>query len=198
MKMRTRLLIAAICILSQNSFGQETNVIKLAGGISADYGIANHIGYGTFGLDAWVPINNKVTLNYSIRMGIPRKGIFYRGSAGILAGGVIFSLIDETSILVAPIGAILMLIPEGIGFYAGQNKRKIHIGINPLAGEYRYISYPASEWYKLGANITLRGQIQFNKFGIDFISPFFASYYNYSYPHAIGYRVGISAEFCAK
>ena len=198
MKMRTRLLIFTICILSQNIIGQESNHHALSGGITAEYGMTNHSGYGSIGLDAWIPVKKKFTLNYSIRMGIPGNGIYVRGSAGLMLGGALMGATGEEGGLTAAIGAITMLIPEGVGVYVGNDERKLHIGINPLAAEYRHRKNPYDEWSQISGNITIRGELPLNKSGIDFISPYFATYYNYDALNPIGFRLGLTAGFSSK
>ncbi len=198
MKMRISILITTICILSQNLIGQESNHHKLSGGISAEYGMTNHSGYGSFGLDAWIPVKKKFTLNYSIRMGIPGDGIYVRGSAGLMLGGALMGAAGEEGGLTAAIGAITMLIPEGVGVYLGNDIRKLHIGINPLAAEYRHRKNPYDEWSQISGNITIRGELPFNKWGINFISPYFATYYNYGAQNPIGFRLGLTTGFTSK
>ena len=193
MRYFTVLLIMAL--LPFYTFSQESRNSYLSGAISGEYSQTNHSGYGSGGLDAWIPIKKKYTLNYGIRMGIPGNGIYVRGSAGLMLGGALIGASGEEGGLLVAIGAITMLLPEGVGVYVGNDKRKIHIGINPLAAEYRFIPQPKSEWSQLSGNICVRGEFPMEWGNVDFISPYLATFYNYDAVNPFGVRAGISVGF---
>jgi hypothetical protein len=128
-------------------------------------------------------------------MGIPGNGIYVRGSAGLMLGGALIGASGEEGGVLVAIGAITMLLPEGVGVYVGNDKRKIHIGINPLAAEYRFIPQPKSEWSQLSGNICVRGEFPMEWGNVNFISPYLATFYNYDAVNPFGVRAGISVGF---
>lgn len=188
-------VLLIMALLPFYTFSQESRNSYLSGAISGEYSQTNHSGYGSVGLDAWIPIKKKFTLNYGIRMGIPGNGIYVRGSAGLMLGGALIGASGEEGGLLVAIGAITMLLPEGVGVYVGNDKRKIHIGINPLAAEYRFIPQPKSEWSQLSGNICVRGEFPMEWGNVNFISPYFATFYNYDAVNPFGVRAGISVGF---
>jgi hypothetical protein len=192
------LVILILITVTAKGFTQEKTQSTLSGAITGEFNQTNHSSYGALGLDAWIPIKKKFTLNYSIRMGIPGKGIYVRGSAGLMLGAALMGAAGQEGGITAAIGAICMLLPEGVGVYIGNEKRKLHLAINPLAGEYRFIDTPRSEWSQVSGNLTLRGVLPLNWGNVDFISPYLASYYNYDAQQPLGFRLGLSVGFNSK
>lgn len=188
------LFLLFLCALNGFCQTQEVPKRKLEYGFGMDYIQNHHSDYLTGHALCWIPVGKKTTLNYSFRLGFPTNGgLFLRSSAGAFLGTTLLANADESS-LTAAIGAILLFIPEGIGYELG-GKNLWHISINPLTVEYRYRAKPYLDYGNMACDITLRAKYKCNLFKSEYLSPFIAINKDYDNPKGYGLRAGYTITF---
>lgn len=191
---RLTTVLLVICALNGFTQTQEAPKRKLEYGFGLDYIQNLHSDYLTGHALCWVPIGKKTTLNYSFRMGFPTNGgLFFRSSAGAFSGTTLLANADESS-LTAAIGAILLFIPEGIGYELG-GKDHWHVSVNPLTVEYRYRAKPFLDYGNMACDITFRAKYKCNLFNSEYLSPFIAINKDYDNPKDYGLRAGYTLTF---
>lgn len=192
-KVRTRQISVVISILLiMNPFlrasAQHRNI-----SVVVDYfHVGNHDQFSV-GTMLQVPVGERFSLNYQVAVGYkPGGGVYVHSHAGGYASVyTIARTVEHPNI--RSIGILLVLIPEGLGFYPDENK-KYHISLNPLGVDYWHHKEPFEEISKLTGTVTIHRKFFTTAKFPSYIAPYIAASMIYKSDENFdkyGFRCGI-------
>jgi hypothetical protein len=188
-----------LLITGLSSFTQLKAQGEMEGGIYANYFQLGYRGQPSFGGQFFFPLGDRFTLNYRLSLGPANKGLYVHTSAGSIAGGYLMTRsggIFNGNILNG-LGALLFIVPEGVGFYIKEEGRfKPHLSINPLGFEYwRRWKAPQEDFAKMSGSVVFRMKMDIGDFDwLDFVAPEFSTVWIYTpgtKTAQIGFHLGV-------
>lgn len=185
-----------VCVLVPFLSAQAQGGIE--GGFYAEHFQLGYRSQQSFGGILHYPISDRFTLNYQIGIGPAQGGgIYIHAPAVAVAGAFLLSQAADVRALGA-LGALALVIPEGVGMYVGNGKLKPHISINPLGCDYWHRRDPYEEFTKMSCSMIVRFKMRTNLSVPVYVAPQIGGVFVYTpgeLTERFGFRAGIAIGF---
>jgi hypothetical protein len=128
-------ILAAAFLFTTVLCGQDKFSFCVGGEYSENFSIRNYAGT----LQVEVPVGDRLGLNYKLNLGASSDKAFYlHAPVGAAFGTILLhTLGNSNSSAINAIGALLIIVPEGITFYPNpENRVRAGIYVAPLGCDY--------------------------------------------------------------
>jgi hypothetical protein len=150
-----------------------------------------------------IGIGDRFTLNWQMGIGPAAEGGFYaHAPAGFIGGMKIMRVQSQygQGNFLNYLGALLLVCPEGIGYYATEGKMRMHVSVNPLGFDYWYRRDPYFEHGRMSGSVVVRCRLMSNLKWPIYLAPQIAASFIYRLPDdgtldRIGFRAGVTIGF---
>lgn len=153
-----------------------------------------------------VGVMERFTLNWQIGIGPSAEGGIYAHAPAGFVGGMKLMRdqgshpIINSFPLFNNLGFLLLLCPEGVGYYVTEGKMRIHVSVNPLGFDYWLRRDPYFEHGRMSGSVVIRGRLMSNLKWPVYIAPQIAGTFIYRLPEdgtleRIGFRAGVTIGF---
>lgn len=198
--MKARLLLFAVIILFPVMIKAQDH---FEGGLYAEYFQLGYRSQQQIGGQLHMGIGDRFTLNWQAGIGISNEGGFYGHAPAGFVGGM--KLLRDRSIYTQGsvwnyLGTLLLVMPEGVGYYITEGKMRMHVSANPLGFDYWLRRDPYFEHGRMSGSVVFRMRLMSNLKWPIFIAPQVAATMIYRLPEdgtldRYGFRVGVTIGY---
>lgn len=156
-----------------------------------------------------VGVMERFTLNWQIGLGPANDGGFYfHGPAGLVGGYVLMRTQRDYPIInglpmLNNLGALLMLCPEGVGYYVTEGKMRLHVSVNPLGFDFWRDRQTGFKVGRMSGSVVVRGRLLSNMKWPIYLAPQIAATFIYRETEdgslgRIGFRAGVTVGWSSE
>lgn len=180
----------------------------IEGGFYAEHYQLGYRSQQQFGGILHIGVGERLTLNWQIGLGpCAEGGYYFHAPAGLVGGYLLMRnqgdpawYIINSLPVVNNIGALLMLCPEGVGYYVSDGKMRMHISANPLGFDYWKDRNTGFRAGRMSGTVVLRCRLMSGLKWPIYLAPQIAGTYIYRDTEdtglsRIGFRVGVTIGY---
>ncbi|HTF05077.1 MAG TPA: hypothetical protein VK826_13710 [Bacteroidia bacterium] len=185
------------------SFRSSAQIDHIEGGLYVEHFQLGYRSQQQIGGQLHIGIWERFTLNWQIGIGPAAEGGFYAHLPAGMVGGI--KLMRDrpwfNSIpMLNNLGVLLMVCPEGVGYYVTEGKMRMHVSVNPLGFDYWLRRDPNFEHGRMSGSVVFRCRLMSNLKWPIYIAPQIAATVIYRLPDdgtldRIGFRAGVTIGF---
>jgi len=185
------------------SFRSSAQIDHIEGGLYVEHFQLGYRSQQQIGGQLHIGIWERFTLNWQIGIGPAAEGGFYAHLPAGMVGGI--KLMRDrpwfNSIpMLNNLGVLLMVCPEGVGYYVTEGKMRMHVSVNPLGFDYWLRRDPNFEHGRMSGSVVFRCRLMSNLKWPIYIAPQETATVIYRLPDdgtldRIGFRAGVTIGF---
>lgn len=198
MKARITLFLL-LSVLSFRSSAQD----HIEGGLYVEHFQLGYRSQQQIGGQLHIGIWDRFTLNWQMGIGPSAEGGFYaHAPAGFIGGMKLMRAQSQygQGNFLNYLGALLLVCPEGVGYYVTEGKMRMHVSLNPMGFDYWYRGNPYFEHGRMSGSVVFRCRLMSNLKWPIYLAPQIAATVIYRLPEdgtldRIGFRAGVTIGF---